>query len=89
MDWEGLGGYGRAEASIQRTTGREPCSPPQRCSALTKKQSNPRRHGKQMRMHELVLASKERCYTTNAKKEEIFSDMSWARFTVADETANE
>ena len=32
-------------------------------------------YGKQMCVHDSALACKERCYTTNAKKEEIFSDM--------------
>ena len=32
-------------------------------------------YGKQMRVHDFARASKEWCYTTNAKKEEIFSDI--------------
>ena len=33
-------------------------------------------YGKQMRVHDSALVGDERCCTTNAKKEEIFSDMS-------------
>ena len=39
-------------------------------------QQSTARYGKQMRVHDSALASKERCCTTKAKKEEIFSDMS-------------
>ena len=35
------------------------------------------RYGKQMHVHDSALVGKERWYTTNAKKEEIFSDMSY------------
>ena len=48
----------------------------------------PPHYGKQMRVHDSALASNERCYTTKAKKEEIFSDMSWAPFTAAKETTS-
>ena len=42
------------------------------------------RNGKQLREHDSALPGKESGYTTNAKKQEIFSDMSYAPFTVAD-----
>ena len=44
------------------------------------------RCGKQMHAHDSVPLSKERCHTTNARREKIFSDMSWAPLTVAKET---
>ena len=49
---------------------------------------DPPSYEKQMRVHDSALASKEGCYTTKAKKEEIFSDMSQAPFTVAKETTS-
>ena len=42
-----------------------------------------------MREHDSAQAGKESSYTTNAKKEEIFSDMSWAPFTAANKTMSE
>ena len=42
-----------------------------------------------MHEHDSALAGKESGYTTNARKEEIFSDMSEAPFTVAIKTAEE
>ena len=46
------------------------------------------RYGKQMRVHDSALPSKGRRYTTNAKKEGIFSDTSQAPFTGANRTAD-